>query len=269
MPPIARVLSGLRLSSIGVWAVASAAALLLSLMLLSQVTSRSTYYFNASQTDRIIVEARCQLALVAAGVGVIGLLIGYVGRRHCMSVPGTVASARIRLALVFEVCSLLSATAFVGVSSFTRLQPFVEFTWVVFSCMTAYIARMKHLQFAHSLAEAIAPALVPEVTAVQRLYLYVPGGFIMAVGMVPTGNSLASFTRNDAFEAGGVIFAWLTATAAAVFGVILVWRWTAMLTNLRTAVSQCERLEPELNAEDDPDREYRERYRRGELAEDD
>lgn len=254
--PYRKVLAGLRLSSVGLWLVALSVVLITSLALYSSlhIHRDGVHYFAVAAMARNIEYGG--LGLIA-----VGLLLGFVGRCLCLPVPpaaGT-APARIGLAVIFEACSLLSAAAFVGVVYLLPLPSVVSLTWCLFSWLTAYLARVKFLQFARSLAEHLDPALVPEAKAVQRLYLYVPGGFILSYGVAAAGVLLRSNTGDGLYEAIGVFLGWLVASAATLFGIIGVWRWGGLLVGLRKAVMRTKFVVAD-DASDDPDRPYLERY---------
>jgi hypothetical protein len=194
-------------------------------------------------------------------------VLGAFGRYCCLGIStadGT-AAARIKLTTVLEISSLLSGAALIGVSwqgvkLIGPLPELVEVTWALFTGIAGYIARVQFHLFLRTLAERLAPALVAEVKAVSRLYLYVPGGFVLAIGVAAAGNFLNPSGEGAVYEAGGRLLAWLTATAAFVFGLFMVWRWSRLLHDLRRAVEQAETAEPHDDSEDDPDREYRRRY---------
>ena len=208
--------------------------------------------------------------LAAAGVG---LVLGAFGRYACLgvSLPDGTAAARVKLATVLEVSSLLSGAAFIAASKFGPtlfggLPPIVEVTWALFTGIAAYVARVKFHLFLRTLAEQFAPALVAEVKAVSRLYLYVPGGFILALGVYAGGQFLNSSREQPLGEAGGIVLAWLIGTVASAFGLFMVWRWAGLLSGLRTAATLAARHEEEVGDDTDPDAEYRRRYHQARAA---
>lgn len=254
--PYRKLLLGLRLSSVGLWAVSMSVIILLSMTLLLKSVGD---YTPGWMTVALMTQYTSYACL---GLGGLGLVVGFVGRCCCLPVPAAAgaAPARIGLAVIFEACSLLSAVALVVVA-FLPLPPlrsFVPLTWMGFILLTAYVARVQFLRFARALAEHADQSLLAEVQAVQRLYLYVPCGFLLAYGIAAAGTVVRSSTGDDAFEACGIVLGWLAATAATIVGVIAVWRWAGLLVGLRKAVIRAERQEHESEA--DPDREYRARY---------
>lgn len=260
---------GLRMSSLGLWAITTAAALTVAIALLSAITSSSVSYWLVYRDpiDTALLDltrGAMYGCLAAAGVG---LVLGAFGRYCCLRIEtsdGT-ATARVKLATVLEVSSLLSGAALIGVTwlgvkLIGPLPPLVEVTWALFTGIAAYIARVQFHLFLRTLAGHVAPAQVAEVKAVSRLYLYVPGGYILALGVLAAGGHLNSSGDLPIFEAGGRMLAWLIATAASVFGLFMVWRWSGLLLELRKAMERAQTDEPIASAEDDPDREYRARY---------
>ncbi len=271
------LLIGLRFSSLGLWAVATAAVLAVAIGLLSALT-RPTYYgfygYQNEVTSTVLTLTNGAMygCLAAAGVG---LVLGAFGRYACLgvSLPEGTATARVKLATVLEVTSLMSGAAFIAASKFGptlfgSLPPMVEVTWVLFTGIAAYIARVKFHLFLRTLAQHFAPPQVAEVKAVSRMYLYVPGGFILALGVTAAGQFVNTSGEQAVYEAGGRVLAWLIATAATVFGIFMVWRWSGLLATLRTAVAQAPHHEQEVDADDDPDAdaEYRRRYLEAEAA---
>lgn len=260
---------GLRMSSLGLWALTTAAVLFVAVALLAAVT-RPTYYGIYGYQNEVntavlsLTNGAVYGCLAAAGVG---LVLGGFGRYCCLRVStsdGT-AAARIKLATVLEVCSRLSGAALLGVSWLGTkvigpLPHLVETTWALFTGIAAYIARVQFHLFLRTLALHFAPPLMAEVKAVSRLYLYVPGGFILAIGVAAAGNFVNSSDELPVYEAGGRLLAWLIATAATVFGLFMAWRWGGLLGELRKGVMQAETDELLAGADDDPDREYRARY---------
>jgi hypothetical protein len=138
--------------------------------------------------------------------------------------------------------------------------PWLAPTWMLFVWVTAYLARMQFLRFTHSLAEYIAPPLVTEAKAVQRLYLYVPGGFLLAFGVTAGGAVAKSYTGDDFYTAAGVALAWLVGTVATLFGLFMLWRWSELIVGLRKAVAHFTREQAVAADADDPDAEYRHRH---------
>lgn len=256
--PYRKVLLGLRLSSVGLWTVTTNVVLLLSMMLLLKCTGP---YTPGWMTVALMTP---YVSYVCLGIGGLGLVIGFVGRCCCLSVPAAAgaAPARIGLAVIFEACSLLSAAALVGAVflPLAALPSFVPLTWMGFIWLTAYVARMQFLRFTRALAEHVDPSMVPEAKAVQRLYLYVPGGFILAFGIATAGTLFRLMFSDDVPVACGMVLGWLVTTAVTMFGVIGVWRWSCLLVGLRKAVVRAEHHELHVGGEDDPDREYRARY---------
>jgi hypothetical protein len=204
------------------------------------------------------------LSTMLAGIGLVG---GFVGRCLCLRVPAVVvgALARVRLAVVFELCSLLSFGVFFVLRIWLRLPPIFEATPMLFSLLTAYIARIQFLRFTHTLAEHVDPKRLPNVTAVQRLYLYVPGAFFMAFGVYAVGNLFATGMNDEVIRAYGAIASWLIVSAALIAGVIAVWRCSMMLHGLRNATT-AEDAAQLTGHPDDPDAEYRRRYTAAEGA---
>lgn len=253
-----KVLSGLRLSSIGLWLVAMSVVLLTSVGLYSNL-----YLYRDGVHSFAVALIVPNIQYGSFGLCGLGLVVGFVGRCLCLPVPAAAGSApaRIGLTVIFEACSLLSAAALIGVA-FLPLPPlpsYIPLTWTLFIGLTAYIARMQFLRFARSLAEHLNPSLVPEAKAVRRLYLYVPGGFILAYGIAAGSVFLQSSTGDDFYKTIGMLLGWLVATAATVLGVIGVWRWSGLLAGLRKAVVRT-KVVYSGNAADDPDREYRSHY---------
>ncbi len=276
MPPCNRNLSvGLKFSSLGLWAVTTAAVLGVAATLLGAITSRSYtsfYSYHDEVGDAVLSLTRGAMygCLAASGVG---LVLGAFGRYACLRVTtadGT-ATARVKLATVLEVSSLLSGAAFIAASKFGPtlfggLPPIVEVTWVLFTGIAAYTARVKFHLFLRTLSEQFAPPLVAEVKAVSRLYLYVPGGYVLALGVYAAGQSLNSSRDEPVYEASGIVLAWLIGTVATVFGIFMVWRWAGLLASLRTAVALAARHEEEVGDDNDPDAEYRRRYHAAQAA---
>jgi len=266
--PYRNMLLGLRLSSVGLWAVTTAAVLGVSISLLASVAAPHAYsIYYPSSRDTVILElvtgARHGCLVVLA----LGLLLGLVGRGRFLASPADrrVAHPRVLLATILEGSSLLSGTALLVLTQFGKgfvagLPPLVEVTWVLFTGLAAYIARVQFHLYARSLAESFAPPLTAEVKAISRLYLYVPGGFVLALGVVAGGEFLGSKDRGSEFEAYGVVLGWLIATAATAFGLFMVWRWDGLLAGLRKAVILTHQQESETAEPDDPDAEYRRRY---------
>lgn len=265
---IRNALIGLRLSSLGLWVVATAAVLLGSHTLLVGMTSKVyswSRYPNA--VDEAVLTLTRGAMIGCLVVGAIGLLLGFYGRYFCLRVTtadGT-ASARVKLATVLEGTSLLSGAALFVVSTFgskwvTSLPPIVEVTWLLFTGLAAYISRVQFHLFTRSLAQVVAPPLAAEVQAVSRLYLYVPGGYVMALGVFAAGQFFNSSNDHPVYEAYGIVFGWLIATAATAFALFMVWRWSGLLASLRTAVTAAARRDQELGDDNDPDAEYRRRY---------
>jgi hypothetical protein len=260
---------GLRFSSLGLWAVATAAVLALGISLLTALT-RPTYYGiygyqnEVTSTVLSLTNGAMYGCLAAAGVG---LVLGAFGRYCCLRVTtgdGT-ATARIKLATVLEVSSLLSGAALVGVSWLGAkvigpLPPIIEVTWALFTGIAAYTARVQFHLFLRTLAAHFAPPQVAEVKAVSRMYLYVPGAFVLALGVFAAGEFANSRGEQTLAEAGGRVLAWLIATAATVFGLFMVWRWAGLVASLRTAAALAARHEEEVGDDNDPDAEYRRRY---------
>lgn len=266
---------GLRMSSLGLWGVTTAAVLFLAIALLSALT-RPTYYgmygYQDEVTSTVLSLTRGAMygCLAAAGVG---LLLGAFGRYCCLraSMSDDRAAARAKLTTILEVSSLLSGATLIGVSwlgvkVIGPLPPMIEVTWGLFTGIAAYISRVQFHLFLRTLAGHLAPMLVAEVYAVSRLYLYVPGGYILALGVCAAGGFANTSGELPVYEAGGRMLAWLIATAATVFGLFMVWRWSALLVALRKAVVQSETDELLTGAEDDPDREYRARYLGGDMT---
>jgi hypothetical protein len=267
-PSYRKVLIGLTLSSVGLWLVAAGAALTLSLQLLSQATA-TRWNYDPSPSTIIVVLTTRNLSYVGIGLGALGLLTGFVGRCLCLTVPPAVTSApaRIRMAVIFEACSLLSGTALLGLTLLLArpLPSLVAVTWTLFTGVTVYLARMQFLRFARTLAEHVGPSLRPEVAGVQRLFLYVPCGFLLAFGVVAAERAFASNTlSDDTIQAGVTVFAWLICSAATLFTVFMAWRWSELLVGLRKAVATF--VEVPVESEDDPDREYLARYRAAEAG---
>lgn len=262
-PSYRKVLIGLKLSSVGLWLVAMSAVLLTSLELYSaaRLSRDGVHYFSVVLMVRY-TEYGC-LGLIA-----IGLILGFVGRCFCLPVPAAAgtAPARIGLAVIFEACSLLSLAALVGVSflPLAALPSIVPMTWMGFIWLTAYLARMQFLRFARALAEHVRPSLLPEAVAVQRLYLYVPGGFLLAFGVAAASTLLRSGPGDNLYPTLGVLLGWLIATAATLFGVFMAWRWSELLVGLRKAVAKAAELP--VHSEDDPDAEYLARHRAAEAG---
>ncbi len=260
---------GLRMSSLGLWALTTAAVLTVAIGLLSAITYREygpRLGYGSDVEDAVIELTRGGMygCLAAAGVG---LVLGAFGRYCCLraSMTDGTAVARIKLATVLEVSSLLSGAALIGVSWLGTkvigpLPHLVETTWALFTGIAAYLARVQFHLFLRTLALHFAPPLMAEVKAVSRLYLYVPGGFIVAIGVAAAGNFVNSSDELPVYEAGGRLLAWLIATAATVFGLFMAWRWGGLLGELRKGVMQAETDELLAGADDDPDREYRARY---------
>lgn len=258
---------GLRVSSLGLWALTTAVVLFVAVGVLNALTSEPYRYWYHNDVDSSLLtltRGAMYGCLAAAGVG---LVLGAFGRYCCLraSMTDGTAIARIKLATVLEVSSLLSGGALIGVSWLGTkvigpLPHLVETTWALFSGIAAYIARVQFHLFLRTLAGHVAPALVAEVKAVSRLYLYVPGGYVLSLGVVAAGNFLNPSGEGAVYEAGGRLLAWLVATAASVFGLFMVWRWGRLLLELRQAVAQAETDEQFAGSEDDPDREYRARY---------
>lgn len=252
-----KVLLGLRLSSIGLTLVAAAAVLMTALTLYVGVYyTRDAVLYQPAVTTLRAIQLGC-LVLLAAG-----LVAGLVGRCFCLAVPAAVrtAPARIGLAVVFEACGLLSGTLlFVAVYLFTPIPRLVFLPALLFTLLTGYFSQVYFLRFAYALAEHAAPPLLPEVVAVQRLYLYAPGGFLLAFG-VRTAGTLIGYSSGDwAADACAGLIAWLINSAAAVFSLYGVWRWAGMLAGLRQAVARTDLAGTSADT-DDPDREYRKRY---------
>ncbi len=276
MPSWNRNLSvGLRFSSLGLWALATAAVLVVAFSLLTANT-RPTYYGMYRNQDEVggailtLTNGAMYGCLAAAGVG---LVLGAFGRYAClrMTLSDGTAAARVKLATVLEVSSLLSGAALIGVSWFGTkligpLPPIIEVTWALFTGIAAYISRVQFHLFLRTLAEQFAPPLVAEVKAVSRLYLYVPGGFVLALGVYAAGQVFNSSRDEPVFAASGIVLAWLTATVATVFGLFMVWRWAGLLTSLRTAVAVAAHHEEEVGDDNDPDAEYRRRYHAAQAA---
>jgi hypothetical protein len=269
------LLVGLRFSSLGLWAVATAAVLGVAATLLTAITSQSyhSWYGRRSDVDDAVLtltNGAMYGCLAAAGVG---LVLSAFGRYCCLRVTtsdGT-AAARVKLATVLEVSSLLSGAAFIAASKFGPtlfggLPPLVEVTWALFTGIAAYIARVQFHLFLRTLAQHFAPPLVAEVKAVSRLYLYVPGGYILAVGVSAAGQFLNPNGNAPVYEATGIVLAWLCATAATAFGLFMVWRWAGLLATLRTAVALAACHEEEVGDDNDPDAEYRRRYHAAQAA---
>lgn len=252
-----KVLLGLRLSSIGLTLVAAAAVLMTALTLYVGVYyTRDAVLYQTAVTMLHAIQLGCCVLLA------VGLVTEFVGHCLCLSVPAMVrtAPARIGLAVVFEACGLLSGTLlFVAVYLFTPIPRFVFLPALLFTLLTGYFSQVYFLRFAYALAEHAAPPLLPEVVAVQRLYLYAPGGFLLAFG-VRTAGTLIGYSSGDwTADACTKLIAWLINTAAAVFSLYGVWRWAGMLAGLRKAAARTDLSETPA-ADDDPDREYREQY---------
>lgn len=268
------VLLGLRLSSLGLWVVGTAAVLLGSHTLLVGMTSKVyswSRYPNA--VDEAVLTLTRGAMIGSLVIGAIGLLFGFYGRYFCLGVTTAVgtAGARVKLATVLEAASLLSGAALFGVTTFgskliASLPPMVEVTWMLFTGLAAYMARVQFHLFLRSLAEHVAPPLAAEVKGVSRLYLYVPGGYVLALGVFATGQFLNSSSDHPVYEACGIMFGWLIATVATAFALFMVWRWSGLIASLRTAVAAAVRHDEEVGDDDDPDAEYRRRYHKARAA---
>lgn len=265
--PYRNLLLGLRLSSVGLWAVATAAVLILSLALFANVTSRTYSWADSSAKDvalHDLIQGGLTGCMIIAGLG---LLLGLAGRGRCLATTADlrVAHPRVLLATILEGSSVLSLTALLllthcGKAIVASVPPLVEVTWVLFTGLAAYIARVQFHLYTRSLADAFAPPLAAEVKAISRLYLYVPGAFVLALGAAAAGEFLGSKERNSAYEAYGMALAWLIGTAATAFGLFMVWRWDGLLAGLRNGVILTQQQESETADPDDPDAEYRRRY---------
>jgi hypothetical protein len=254
-----KVLVGLRLSSMGLWLVALGLVLMLSITLYFQVVGKGMPYNPA------VVTATNSLLYVGLGLAALGLLVGFVGRCFCLPVPAAAgtAPARTGLAVIFEACSLLSAAGLLLAAYLFPLPSVITLTWSLFAGLTAYFARVQFLRFALALIGHLHPTLARVALAVQRLYLYVPGGLLLALGIAAGGKALSA-KPGDFNEVCGYLIAWLIASAATLFAVFMVWRWSELLVGLRKAVATVAELP--VHSEDDPDAEYLARYRAAEAG---
>lgn len=257
--PLAKVQLGLRLCSAALWIVTGGVLLFLSAVLYAE-THRQPYFYYSPSGRSDVLEMTEHISVSCGWMVAFGLVVGFIGRFLCLAMPEPALAGRARLAVVFEACGVLSAAGFLFASKFARLPEIVEVTFVLFSGVTAYIGRMQFLRFTRALAERIAPARVPKVVGVQRMFLYVPGGFLLAFGVLTGGAILNRHTDYDFADEFCSFFAWLIASAALVAALVGVGRWGVLLHGMRASVTEFARQQ----AEDDPDAEYRRRYSGGE-----
>lgn len=261
--PLAKVQLSLRLCSAALWIVTGAVLLFLCVALYAQTRSSGFYYSPAGRSD--VLDMTEQIAVSCGWMAAFGLVVGFLGRFLCLAMPDATLAGRARLAVILEGCGVLSAAGFLVASKYARLPEIVEATFLLFSVITAYTGRMQFLRFTRALAEQIAPARVPKVVGVQRMFLYVPCAFLLAVGVSAAGAIVTRYTDYDFAPEFATFFAWLIASAALVAALIGVLWWGVLLHGMRASVAEFARQQVDATTDDDPDAEYRRRYNEGEL----
>jgi hypothetical protein len=263
--PLAKVQLGLRLCSAALWIVTGAVLLFLSVVLYA-LTHRTSYFYSTNYPGRSdVMDMTEQIALSCGWMVAFGLVVGFFGRFLCLAMPDATLAGRARLAVIFEGCGVLSAAGFMVATRYGRLPEIVDATFALFSVLTMYIGRMQFLRFTRSLAERIAPARVPKVVGVQRMFLYVPCAFLLAVGVSAAGAIIIRHTDYDFAPEFANFFTWLIASVAFVAATLGVLRWGVLLNGMRASVAEFARQQVEEPTDDDPDAEYRRRYNEGEL----
>jgi hypothetical protein len=167
-------------------------------------------FTGAWLTPGVIVAAVCLLccaagvpglsglgAFLAVGLTLLGLagvatFVSPVGRLMCLATPedAPVARTRIRLAVIFESCSVLSGISGIVVAIADLIPTEFEIVGVGFSLVTGVIARLFFLLYARSLAEHIGAT--DEATTAKTI-------FHAALGLIVSGVlSAGGFTIADA-----------------------------------------------------------------------
>lgn len=170
---------------------------------------------------------------------VVGGVVGFLGRAHCLATPPEfpVARARIRLAVLLEGCGLLIGVVNLGVGwavTTWRVPLPVEVWCSVFPlALTLFVAgRVFFYAFTVALAKAVdmKPAAQPSVAPVMAIIM---GSMVMAsaVGLQVIAWSQTEPTLHAILIAGGTFLA-----AVGVFGTLYaIGRW---YRRLREAVTQ-------------------------------
>jgi hypothetical protein len=181
--------------------------------------------------------------LVALGTALVlgagGLVVGFVGRCRSLAVPDDWHSARtrLRLAVLFEGCSLLSVIANfgvgVGVAVTAPRWMSIPAAAMGLSILLFLLGRVMFLRFARALSEGLGDAaLARRAAACLMLFVtFVVSGVSGFAAWVAGNWHNPSRTADLAYAVGGGLVC-----VAVVFGLIWVLLYLSLLGRLRVAV---------------------------------
>lgn len=249
------VSSGLRLVQVGAQVVAWAVGAVFA------VGCGGTAVYQAADGNEIVRWAVVALLFAALTAIVIGRLLCTVGRWVCLATPAEAPKARSRICLtvIFETCGLLSGAAtialvFAGLPLPDELGMIGSGFWL----LTSVIGRVCFFWFAQAVGETVGARTV--TADANRLFLTALFTLAAAVfGPLLFGVGAAVAVTNGGLEALRAVFC-VTGCGlilmAVVLGMFLFASHFILLAELRRVLAAY----TPAPADDDPDREYRERY---------
>jgi hypothetical protein len=201
------------------------------------------------------------LLFAALGAIVLGRVLCAVGRWVCMATPphSTKARSRIRLTVIFETCGLLSGVATVAlVDLHLPLPDELAMIGGGFWLLTTVIGRVCFFSFAQAVGESVgARTVTDDAKRMFRISLVTLVAGVTGPILVPIGNSiLVSHPALHALRAVLIVAGIGLVCVAVAFSLFLFASHFMLTADLKRILSTYTPAPPD----DDPDREYRERY---------
>ncbi len=192
---------------------------------------------------------------------VLGRVLCAVGRWVCLATPpeATTARARVRLVVVLETCGLLSGLTTIGLAfSGLPIPPELGLTGMGFCVVTTVSARVMFFHFARAVADCIAvDSTAQDALRLFRVSLVAVGAVVVGSLLLALGNSLSvGDVDRIPLRALSCVAVGLLLAVAFFLGLYLLAGHFMLTADLRRHLS---RYTPP-PADDDPDRDYRERY---------
>jgi hypothetical protein len=201
------------------------------------------------------------LVFTGLGVMVIGRLLCTVGRVLCLATPpeATQARSRIRLAVIFEVCSLLSGVACIVVALLWWSIPGeLAVIGFAFWVLTAILGRVCFFWFAQAAGECVtARTATEDARRLVRVSIFTILSIVVGSLLLGVGNSIRA---DDPTVQGMCVVVAVVGCGllclAAMFSLFLFASHFILVADLRRVLANYSPPPPP----DDPDAAYRDRY---------